>query len=150
MRSLKISRSGLISACCFFSTTMRLRLRFSSLGFGRVSLLAGKFNFSHNFRPFNFYAFNIFNNYRLFFYSSCNISSSSTGFSASISSFSSFRSCFYFFGSVSFFVPFAASFLGLVEESIVLRSILSSTLGFSSSGASIFIFSGCGCFYNFF
>src|SRR5690606_25344647 len=41
-------------------------------------------------------------------------------------------------------VFFLAAFLGRVEESIALRSILSSILGPSISGASILVISGCG------
>ena len=141
----------------FFSTGIRLRLRFSSSVFGPVSLSTGNSILPRIFGPSNFSAF-IFSIIRFIFH----------GFRF-YCFFNRFWFFYWFFGFSFFFCFFNrssvslvlllllsfffASFLGLVEESIVSRSILSITLGVSISGASIFMISaaviGCSfiCFW---
>ena len=128
---------------------MRLRLRFSSC-LGRVSFSTGKSILPRIFGPSSLSA--------LMF--SITGGASSTGSSAIISGFTSSTtgsttSSFLPFFFAGFFSSFASifssfffdSFLGLVEESIVERSILLITLGPSSSGISVFTSSGSatGC-----
>ena len=112
-----------------------MRLRFLFLhaavqeGFRTCIIFNRQINFTDNFWPFNFFSFYIIN-YSRCFYLFC--VSSITGSVIS--------------GSTTLGSFFVLDFLGRVDESIVVRSILSITFGPSISGASIFTISGSSGF----